>query len=350
MFSLRQSPRIVSLITVAVMTVVLFPTSAAAAGSFSDVPEKSSEFFAVEFLKAKGIMQGYPDGTFKPKQAVTRAEAVKILVATRVSPEEIQTFTKRSFTDVPADAWYRPYVEAAFQKLGLIDGPPKATTFNGSRTVRRAEFLKLLFKSQGIDTNAYSEIKLPLGTDVTNPDEWFYPYMRYAVSTVIIHVEPDGRLRPDLELTRGELALEVYYLAMYQADKRTQAGLSTEESYLVHTLQSLEAKDFGQADMASARALLSARGALTSKPTTPIVQAAVKIAEAFRALVRAYKAGTEGKLQDVITLTKDAWGLAEKAKVLSPSLQDLSTQVQTIAKTMADQAREMLKGGAAEPK
>lgn len=70
MFSLRQSPRIVSLITVAVMTVVLFPTSAAAAGSFSDVPEKSSEFFAVEFLKAKGIMQGYPDGTFKDRKSV----------------------------------------------------------------------------------------------------------------------------------------------------------------------------------------------------------------------------------------------------------------------------------------
>ncbi len=346
MFSLRQSPRIVSLITTAVVIATFFPMPVAAAGSFSDVSDKNPEFPAVEFLKAKGIMQGYPDGTFKPKQAVTRAEAVKILVASKLSAEEIAAFSKTSYTDVPADAWYRPYVEAALNKLGLIDGPPKATTFNGSRTVRRAEFLKLLFKSQSIDTNAYSEIKLPLALDVANTDEWFYPYMRYAVSTVIIHVEPDGKLRPDLELTRGELALEVYYLAMYQADKRTQAGLSTEEDYLVHTLQALEAKDFGQADMASARALLSARGALTSKPTTPIVQAAVKIAEAFRALVRAYKAGTDGKLQDVITLTKDAWGLAEKAKALSPSLQDLSTQVQTIAKNMADQARQMLQGGA----
>ena len=331
------------------MAAAAIPSPAFAAGSFSDVSEKSPEFAAVEFLKAKGIMQGYPDGTYKPKQTVTRAEAVKMLVSTRLSPEEIQTFTKRSYTDVPTDAWYRPYVEAAFQKLGLIDGPPKTTTFNGGRTIQRAEFLKLLFKSQGIDTNAYSEIVLPLAFDVTDTTAWYYPLMRYAVSTMIIHVEPDGKLHPDSELTRGEVALEIYYLAMYQAGKRTQAGLSMEESDLVNTLQLLEQKQFAAAEMASARALLAARGALTSKPTTAIVQAAVKIAEAFRGLVRAYVAGTEGRLDDVLALSKEAWGLAERAQQLSPSLKDLAVRVQTIAKGMADQAREMIKGGTGAP-
>ena len=326
---------------------MIIPVMACAAGSFSDVPDKSPEFAAVEFLKSKGIMQGYSDGTFKPTKTVTRAEAVKILVATKLSPADIQSYTKTSYTDVPADAWYRPYVEAALQKLGLIDGPPKTTTFNGSRAIRRGEFLKLLLKSQNVDTSAYSEIKLPLGSDVTDTAAWYYPVMRYAISSVVIHVDADGKLRPDAELTRGELALETYYFAMYQAGKRTQAGLSTEESDLVNTLQMLEKKDFAQADMASARALVTSRGALTSKPTTPIVQAAVKIAEAFRSLVRAYKAGTEGKFDDVLTIAKEAWASAEKAKKLSPSLLDLSVQVQTIAKNMAEQAREMIKQGMA---
>lgn len=326
---------------------VLSPAAAAAA-SFSDVSEKSPEFAAVEFLKAKGIMQGYPDGTYKPKQMVTRAEAVKMLVTTKLSPEEISAFAGTSYTDIAADVWYRPYVEAAFKKLGLIDGPPKTNAFNGARPVLKAEFLKLLFKSQNIDTNAYSEIALPLAMDVTDTAAWYYPLMRYAVSTVIIQVDTDGRLRPDAQLTRGDVALQLYYLAMYQAGKRTQAGLSTEETDLVNTLQLLEQKDFAGADMASGRALLAARGALTSKPTTPIVQAAVKIAEAFRALVRAYRAGTEGRLDDVLALSKDAWSLSERAKQLSPTLEDLSMRVQTIAKGMADQAREMQAGVAAQ--
>ncbi len=339
--------RIVSL-TVALSTVG-FLSPAFAQSSFPDVSEKDQA--AVEFVKARGIMQGYADpsaplGTsflFKPKQKLTRAESVKILVATKLSAEEIQTFTKRSYTDVPETAWYRPYVEAAFHKLGLIDGPPKTTVFNGDRPVQKVEFLKLLFKSQNVDTNAYSEIALPLAVDVTDTKAWFYPAMRYAVSTVMIYTNAEGKLRPEAELTRAEAAELLYLLAMYQAGKRTQAGLTTEETYLVQTLESLDKKDFAQADMASARALLTSRGALTSKPTTAIVQAAVKIAEAFRALVRAYRAGTEGRLDDVLTLSKEAWGLADRAQQLSASLADLSLRVKDIASGMANQAREMIK-------
>ena len=112
--------------------------------------------------------------------------------------------------------------------------------------------------------------------------------------------------------------------------------------------RSLEKKDLAAAEMASARALIVSRGSLTAKPTIPIIQAAVKIAEAFRSLVKAYKAGTDGQLSDVLTLTKGAWGSAEKAKSLSPSLAELATRVQTIAKGMADQARELIKQAPAQ--
>ena len=322
--------------------IALLPVSSFAA-SFTDVSEKSPQFAAIEYLKARGIMQGYKDGTFRPKQTLTRAEAVKILVSTVMKPEEVQTFTKRSFTDVPEDAWYRPFVEAAFQKLGLIDGPPRSTTFNGEKAIRQAEFLKLLFKSQGIDTTAFGEITLPLADDVTDGSAWFYPLIRFALSSSTLEVSSDGRLHPDMELTRGMLADEIYRLAMYQAGKRTQALLTEEENELVNVLQMLEKKDFTQAERASARALVASRGSLQSKPTVAIVQAAVKIAESFRNLVRAYKAGTDGKLDDVLSLTKDAWTLAEKAQQISPSLHELAIRVQTIAKNMADQARELLK-------
>ncbi|NOS66763.1 MAG: hypothetical protein HOO67_00105 [Candidatus Peribacteraceae bacterium] len=133
---------------------------------------------------------------------------------------------------------------------------------------------------------------------------------------------------------------------MYQAGKRTQALLSEEESELVNVLQALEAKEFPPANMASARALLAARGAHASKPSVAIVQAAVKIAESFRALVRGYQAGTEGRLEDALALAKESWALAEKAKAISPTLQELATRVQGIAESMAKQAREMMQGGA----
>jgi hypothetical protein len=321
----------------------LSPAFAGAAFAFSDVSEKSPEFAAVEFLKAQGIMQGYADNTFRPNQALKRSETVKILVATKLSAEQLATFTTTSYSDVPADAWYRPYVEAAFSKLKLIDGPPKTTTFNGDRTIKKAEFLKLLFASQGVDTNAFSEITQPLSPDVADSSAWFYPALRYAISSSVIQVSSDGLLHPDEQITRGEMAQELYRFAMYQAGRRAQALLSEEEQELQNVLDLISNKEGAQAEYAATRALVAARGALQAKPGVAIVKGAVKIAESFRAITQGYRAGIEGRLQDVIDQSKKAWDLAEAAKTFSPTLQQLASRVQEMAKNMADQARELMK-------
>jgi hypothetical protein len=317
----------------------LFPVLAHAASSFKDVPATNPASPAIEFLKEKGILQGYADGTFRPKQEVKRSEAVKIIVSTKVSPEDIAAVTGNQYADIAADAWYRPYVEAARGQLAFIDGPPKATEFHGERAVTRAEFLKMLFKAQGISTDAYSELQMPLSADVTDATAWYYPAMRFALSASMISVDTQGALGPGAPLTRAEVADLIYRLAMYQSGRRTQALLSEEESDLINVLQMLDQKHLDQAGFASGRALIASRGALASKPTAPIVQGAVKTAEAFRALVRGYDAGVSGDLTAVLSSAKDAWTLADKARQLSPALDALATQVQTISKQMADQAR-----------
>jgi hypothetical protein len=199
----------------------------------------------------------------------------------------------------------------------------------------------MLLLSQGVDANSYKEIQLPLANDVADATQWYYPYMRYAMASSIIIVHPDGTLQPSATLNRGAVAQMLYHFAMYQGGRRTQALLSEEENELVNVLQMFDQKNSAQAQYASARALLAARGANSIKPNTPIVQAAVKTAEAFRLLVQAYDAGVSGKLNDVLTFTKDAWTTAQKAKDISPSLGDLTSRVQEIAKNMADQARSL---------
>jgi hypothetical protein len=305
--------------------------------SFKDVPSNHPAFAAVEFVRARGMMTGNPDGTFKPADKFTRAAAAKVLSLTKVTDAEAKGNTEKTYTDIPEGAWYRPYAETA-RRLGIVS---PAASFNGDRPVKLVEFLKMLFASQGIDTSAFSEIMLPLATDVTDTKAWFYPHLRLALASSLIMVSGDGKLTPDRDLTRADVALIVHRLAMYQAGKRAQALLSAEETDLVNVLKMIDAKDVVQAEYASARALVIARGVHQSKPDVPIVQGALKTAEAFRSLVRGYRAGSEGKYDDAITLGKEAWGLAEKAKSLSADLSSLSTQVQTIAKTLADQARKL---------
>jgi hypothetical protein len=197
----------------------------------------------------------------------------------------------------------------------------------------------MLLSSQGADPNSYGEIRLPLSPDVTDPDAWYYPWMRLGITNSLIQVQSDGMLSPERKLSRANAAELLFRYAMYTAGKRTQALLSEEETELVNVLQMLENQNLQGAEFASARALLAGRGALTTKPSVPIVQAAVKTAEAFRAIVRAYRAGTEGRNDEAIKLAKDAWALAARANEISQSLGELAKSVQDIASKIATQAR-----------
>lgn len=319
---------------------VAAPAVAHAEQSFSDVPTDHPAYEAAEYLKEQGVISGYADGTFKPDKLVNRAEALKIIIGALVTADELAAATSTNFDDVPAGAWYLPYVEVAKGK-GIVDGPPKKTSFNGEKAVVKVEFIKMLLLANSEDpVTAYSEIRLPLSVDVANPDEWFYPHLRYAVTASMTMIGQDGRFHPGSELTRGQTALLIHRYLMYKEGRRTQALLSETENEILIILKMLETNDITQAEYASARALLAARGAHASKPNETIVVGALKIAESFRALVRAYRSGVEKDFEAVVKLAKDAWGLADQARQREPSLGTLAEQVQTISTNMANSARE----------
>lgn len=322
--------------------VFLAPTAAfAAEGDFSDLPEDHFAYEAVMFLKSQGIISGYDDNTFKPNASVNRAEAIKMIVAPLITDEQLAQAknAESSYDDIPNDAWYKPYVELA-RLAGIVDGPPEKTMFNGVNTVIKVEFMKMVQEAFGANPQtAFSEIVLPLSSDVTNTGEWYYPYLRYGITSSMTMISQDGTLTPGKQLTRAETAVLLYRYIMYQQGRRTQALLSEAESEILLILNFLEQNDIDQAEYASARALLAARGAHGAKPDESIVQGAVKITEAFRALVRGYRAGTSQNYEETVRLAGEAWNLSTRARELDSSLSSIAEQVQNIAKSMADSAR-----------
>jgi hypothetical protein len=240
---------------------------------------------------------------------------------------------------VPRDTWYFAYVEAARQSLKIIDGPPKAAAFQPDRPVRKAEFIKMILLAYRADPNSFSEIRLPLTPDVANPDEWYYAYLRYALSSSMTAAGGDGHLHPAKELTRGEVAVLLHRFLLYREGRRTQELLSQAEKELTIVLSALDKNDIVKAEHASARALLAARGAHVSASDEPVVKGAVKITEGYRALVRAYRAGVTGDLDSVVKLSGDAWYLAAKAKEFDPTLTDAAGKLQKSAQSIADSAR-----------
>ena len=311
----------------------------AMAQEVTDIPTDSPVYPAATYLMSKGIVQ--MSNTFKPNDKLTRSQVAKILVAPLVDAAELAKITTSSFGDVPAGSWYLPYAEAA-RALGIVDSAP---AFNPAAPVTKAAFMKMLLGSKKIDYKAlFSDLSMPLGTDVPNTTDWFYPVMRYGVASSMTAVGADGLLSPGRELTRGDMALLYYRLDMYLAGRRTQALLAQAETDIANVLQMLDQKQIDQAGFAAGRAVVASRGALAARPSEALVKAAVKVSEGFQALVKAFRSGSEGKYDEAIQYAKDAYALADKAKSFSPNLSDVANQMQTVAKNMADQARKAKTG------
>lgn len=91
-----------------------------------------------------GVLNGFPDGSFRPDAPVTRAQAVKIIVAAA----GLGTGNARSVYTDTADTWYQGFVEAAGEG-GLI-GPAArhqvydSAQFGGDEPASRAEAAMLL--------------------------------------------------------------------------------------------------------------------------------------------------------------------------------------------------------------
>ncbi|MDA0376337.1 MAG: S-layer homology domain-containing protein [bacterium] len=324
------------------LTLLVIPTIGfAEENSFSDLPKDHYAYEAVEYLKSQNIISGYEDGTFQPEKSVNRAEALKIIVAPLITEEQLAQAKEANtvYTDIENDSWFKPYVELA-RAASIIDGPPKKEEFKGGDPVIKVEFMKMVQEAFGAKPKtAFSEIKLPLSQDVTNTDEWFYPYMRYGISTSMIMISGEGTLTPAKQLTRGETAVILYRYIMYEQKRRTQALLSEAESEILIILSFLEQNDINEAEYASARALIAARGAHAAKPDESIVQGAVKITEAFRALVRGYRSGVNKDFEETVRLAGEAWNLSDRAIEKNSELTDIAKKVQVISKNMADSAR-----------
>jgi len=87
------------------------------------------------------IVQGYPDGNFRPDALVTRAEAVKILIRAAGLPA-VEVESRQFFRDVPLFEWYAPYVHQA-ATYGLVSGYGDGT-FRPAQLVTRAEMAKMI--------------------------------------------------------------------------------------------------------------------------------------------------------------------------------------------------------------
>lgn len=153
----------------------------AAGNCFPDVPQQEWYGAFICPMREAGIVHGYPDGFFRPGQAINRAELVKIALNTFGHSE--LTTTATSFPDVVKGNWYYDFIASA-EKLGIVDGYGDGL-FRPENNVTRAEALKILLNAAGLPKHN-SESRF---IDVENSD-WFAGFIIAAEKQGIVSGNP----------------------------------------------------------------------------------------------------------------------------------------------------------------
>ena len=285
--------------------------------SFTDVPPTREEFIAVEDLKRRGILEGRPDGTFGPDASVNRAEAVTIVVRAVANVRNLPAFAD-CFPDVTANEWFeKPVCYAA--DLEWISGYPDGT-FQPMRTVAKVEFLKILLQAYGVDTELLNTLAAPLAPDASDPDQWYFPFLSYALASSMTRADGVGNLNPSSSLTRGQVALLTHRFLLYREGERTQALLTEVERDMRFAFGKLDALEIDHAAYAAARVRIMAWGAAERLSDSATVRATVTLGEALSNLVDAYDLLQSAALTPALEKAQAAYKAADEADAQNPDV------------------------------
>ncbi|KAF1086068.1 Endo-1,4-beta-xylanase A precursor [Sporotomaculum syntrophicum] len=165
------------------------------AASFSDVQGHWAEDIIDEW-SSLGMINGYPDGTFKPNRQVTRAEFVTLINRAFCIEE---SNTDPGFTDVRSSNWY--YEDVAVAKAaGYIEGYPD-NLFKPNNGISRQEVAAILARLLNLDETTDELDKL---TDKDSIADWARGYVGANVDNGVFIGMPNGAFQPARGITRAE--------------------------------------------------------------------------------------------------------------------------------------------------
>lgn len=147
----------------------------------------------IEKMVASGTLGGYPDGTFKPDNTITRAEFATMLVKAFNSGN----IGGKTFTDT-AQHWAKDYIAQATAS-GVVSGYD-ADTFGPDNLITREQMAVMITRAAKL-IGAAEEVQF---ADSGNISGWARDAIAAATSNGIMKGYPDNTIHPQGSATRAE--------------------------------------------------------------------------------------------------------------------------------------------------
>ncbi|MBD2509319.1 fasciclin domain-containing protein [Nostoc muscorum FACHB-395] len=202
--------------------------------NLSDV---SSDYWARPFIQAladNNVIAGFPDGSFRPNQAVTRAEFAALIQKAFPNQNRVRQLTAGGFRDVPAGYWASSVIQYAYE-TGFLAGYP-GNVFSPNQQIPKVQAIVALTSGLGLtasNTGASTDLSTYY-TDASSIPQYAIASVTSATQSNIVVNYPDVKqLNPQQPLTRAEVAALLYQALAKQGRVQPIASNLPASQYIV---------------------------------------------------------------------------------------------------------------------
>ena len=184
-------------IVLVLVVIMLIPTGCTKEqNNFNDIKGHRAEKTITEWLD-KGFINGYPNGTFKPNEPITRAEFITLI-------NRVIYFSNTgdvTFRDVTPRDWF--YDDLKIAANNYIVGFPD-NTFKPYRLVSREQAATIAARINELPEDKEAA---KIFYDYTKISDWAVGYVGAAVKANLLYGTPDNLFLPRVPITRAETVL-----------------------------------------------------------------------------------------------------------------------------------------------
>ncbi|MFA7412560.1 MAG: S-layer homology domain-containing protein, partial [Tissierellaceae bacterium] len=178
----------------------------------------------VEYMVEKGIIHGYPDGSFRPENNMTRAEFYKVV-------NELMGYTAKTkigFEDVVEGAWYYEHVQKAVGAKYIEE----AELLKPDANITRAEVAKILGLIFSVEEDSEAA---KVFADYGSIPKDLRAVFGGLVKNGYLRGYPDKTVRPKGEITRAEVVQMLKNISGEIVNKKGSYETDVEGNMVINT-------------------------------------------------------------------------------------------------------------------
>lgn len=170
---------------------------------FSDLSKEHWAYEPIIEMANRGILNGYPNGTFLPDSSITRAEFAKILVlALNLKADK----TEIEFQDVSKNDWSYQYIQSASKYLSAYRDNQNNLVYMPNNKAVREDIAVAIVIASGHENDKYSLKTLDKFSDKEEISTNLRKYVAIAVENGLMSGHANGTFEPKGYLTRAQVS------------------------------------------------------------------------------------------------------------------------------------------------